>query len=393
MSIECLAGWRRYGAAVFAALLMLASPARAGCSLEDVGKSFYGTLKATYDCESLCSDSETNCDIAIALDLALAGVAIQSSDTGKGQDLVNQFCAQATGSGDVIADKLQALFGSSIPADIYKKLKNNSSAQKIAKCSCETEQSTNSIGFDLGECVQDVLCGKLGIGCNCTRPPPQMAYCGSVDVKHCQPMGHFDQMKDPACIPYSSIANCNPNWQKCGYGDNIPTVAKADTPEGTLAILLPPTQEDTGCDPVQSCFCPKPMVPAWHEVANPGTDVHRWLFACDCPYEADNPDHQTHPGPILPSGLSQCLCDNTNQPANLGFAPFGMCPPPACPAGQTRMGQNGECVTPCADPTQGMAFDGSCCNPAQMTTCGQCCPPGTIPDANSGSCVPEQIVK
>ena len=371
-------------------MLLLASPARAGCSLEDLGESIYGGLKATYVCASLCADSAVGCEIAIALELALAGAAISGSDTGKGQDLVDQFCAQATGSGDQVADKLKAIFGSSIPEDVYKKLKSVSSASKIAKCSCETEQSVNSTGFDLDECIEDVLCGVLGMGCSCTRPPPQTAACPSIDVKQCKE-GSYSGIWNPACIPSGSIGNCNGKWQKCGYGDNIPTVAKGESSLGTLAIQMPPTQEDTGCDPVQSCFCPKPMNATWHEVPNPGSGDHRWVFSCDCPYEADNPDHQTYPGAMLPSGISQCLCYNTNKPAQLGFAPLGMCPPPACPTGQTRIG--GECITPCSDPTQGMAFDGSCCDPAQMTSCGQCCPVGTMPDQNSGTCVPKQIVK
>ncbi|MGJ4937740.1 hypothetical protein [Bradyrhizobium sp. HKCCYLRH3083] len=389
-------GWWIQGVAIMAAVALLGSSASAGCSFEDVANAFCGTLKATSDCKSVCED-DASCAAAVALEIALAGVALEGSDTGKGQGLVDQFCAEAKVKGKDIVGALNTIFGNAIAKEVLGDLSTElaavGSAAKVVQCACETEQSTNSIGADIGACIQDALCGGLGIGCNCSRPPPQMAYCGSVDVKHCQTEGHFDQMKDPACVPYSSIANCNDKWQKCGYGDNIPTVERIESAEGTLAVQLPPTQEDTGCDPVISCFCPKPMVPAWHEISNPNSDVHRWLFACDCPYEANNPDHQTHPGPILPSGLSQCLCDNTGKPANLGFAPFGMCPPPACPAGQTRMGLTGACVTPCSDPTQGMAFDGSCCNPAQMTSCGQCCPVGTIPDPNSGTCVPKQAVK
>jgi hypothetical protein len=129
------------------------------------------------------------------------------------------------------------------------------------------------------------------------------------------------------------------------------------------------------------------MNPVWHEVPNPGSGDHRYIFSCDCPYDPKDPDRQTHPGAVV-NGISTCLCNNTNQPANFGFAPLGMCPPPACPAGQTRLGLDGDCVTPCSDPSQGMAFDGSCCNPAQMSSCGQCCPPSTVPDPKSGTCVP-----
>jgi hypothetical protein len=120
---------------------------------------------------------------------------------------------------------------------------------------------------------------------------------------------------------------------------------------------------------------------SWNEVPNPGSGDHRYILSCDCP-------KGTHPGATMQDGISTCLCDDTNKPANFGLAPFGMCPPPDCPAGQTRLGTDGECVVPCSDPSMGMAFDGSCCNPGQMTSCGECCPPDTVPDPKKGTCVP-----
>jgi hypothetical protein len=380
---EC---WRTLVAAIFTTAVLAGSAARAGCSLEDVANAFYGTLKATSDCKSVC-ESEESCDAAIALELALAGVAIQSSDTGKGQDLVNQFCAQAQGTADQVVSTLNTIFGNAIAqevlGDLSAQLSSIGSAAKVVRCACETEQSTNSLGADLGQCAQEALC-SIGIdfGCACQRPAPRTAQCPSIDPAKCQSKDYIQQLRDPTCIPAGSIANCNPNYQQCGYAGYAPSVVKTETPEGTLVMQVPPSAEGTGCnDAVQSCFCPKPMKPQWHEVANPGSGDHRYIFSCDCP-------EGTHAGATMPTGISSCLCDQTNQPANLGFAPFGMCPPPACPAGQSRLSPDGECVTPCADPSQGMAFDGSCCNPAQMTSCGQCCPPGTLPDPKSGSCVP-----
>jgi hypothetical protein len=374
-------------------MILLASPARAGCSLDDVGKAFYGTLNATLDCKSVC-ESEEACDAAVALDLALAGVALEGSDTGQGQALVDKFCKEAQGTADQIVGTLNTVFGNAIAqevlGDLSTQLSSVGSAAKVVKCSCETEQSTKSLGSGVGECMQEALCG-LGIdfGCACTRPPAQTAQCPSIDVKKCTEDHNYSGIWNPACIPSGSIANCNPNWQQCGYAGYGTSVAKAETPEGTLAIRMPPTAEGTGCNEgVESCFCPAGMNATWHEVPNPNSGDHRYIFSCDCPYDAKNPDHQTHPGPLMPSGISSCLCNNTNQPANFGLAPFGMCPPPACPAGQTRMGGVGDCVTPCSDPSQGMAFDGSCCNPAQMTSCGECCPPSTVPDPKSGTCVP-----
>ncbi|WP_298882116.1 hypothetical protein [uncultured Bradyrhizobium sp.] len=377
-------------------MTMLASPAQAGCSLHDLGNGIFGTLQATWDCKSVC-DSEEACAAAVALDAALAGVALEGSDTGKGQALVNQFCKEAQGDADKIVGLLNTIFGNAIAkevlGDLSSELSSVGSAAKVVHCSCETEQATNSFGFDIGQCAEEVMCDWFGQGCNCTRPAPQTASCPSVDVKGCTDPNHHGYWNE-ACFPKGSISNTNGNWQNGGeYYNTRSSVAKIDSPQGTLAIQLPPTAEDTGCDPIISCFCPKPMTPAWHQIPNPDSDWQRWIFSCDCPYEADNPDHQTYPGATLPSGISQCLCYNSNQPANFGWQPFGMCPPPKCPDGQTRMSLTGECITPCSDPTQGMAFDGSCCNPSQMTSCGQCCPVGTIPDTNSGTCVPKQIVK
>jgi hypothetical protein len=110
-------GWRTQGAAIVAAMVLLASPARAGCNLEDVGKALYGTANATLDCESVC-DSEEACDAAIALDLALAAVALQGSDTGKGQDLVNQFCKEAQVKGQNIVATLNTIFDNKIANDV-----------------------------------------------------------------------------------------------------------------------------------------------------------------------------------------------------------------------------------------------------------------------------------
>jgi hypothetical protein len=378
--MERAGGWRTHVAAIVAAMIILASPARAGCSLEDVGQGFYGTLKATKTCESAC-DSEESCGAAVALAAALTMVALEGSDTGKGQALVDQFCKEAQGTSQEIVSTLNLLFANKISeellGDLSSQLAAVGAAAKVVQCACETEQYTNSFGSALGDCLQEGLC-SIGIdwGCKCERPPTQTASCPSI-----RPECKGKLFKDPTCIPASSIANCNATWQQCGYAGYGWSVAKVESSDGTLGLRLPPTAEGTGCDGAISCFCPKPMEFHWYEIPNPGSGDHRYLLTCDCP-------EGTHPGATMPSGISSCLCNETNKPANFGFAPFGMCPPPACPAGQVRLGGSGDCITPCADPTQGMAFDGSCCDSKQMSTCGTCCPPDTIPDPKNGTCVP-----
>jgi hypothetical protein len=375
-------GWLSRAAAVAAATILLTHPARAGCSLEDLGQAFYGTLKATWTCKSVCEDSQEACAAAAWLAAVLGMVALQGSDTGKGQALVNQFCQQAQGTAQEVVGIANTVFNNKISeellGDMSSKLGALAAAAKVVQCACETEQYTNSFGDEVGECIQEGLC-SIGIdwGCKCERPPTQTAQCPSIRPECIGKL--FD---DPACIPAGSIANCNATWQLCGYATYGWSVAKAESSDGTMGMRLPPTAEGTGCDGAIACFCPKPMEFHWYEIPNPGSGDHRFILACDCP-------KGTHPGATMPNGISTCLCDNTNKPANMtGFAPFGMCPPPECPAGQTRLGGVGDCVTPCSDPSQGMTFDGSCCNPVQMSTCGTCCPPDTVPDPKSGTCVP-----
>jgi hypothetical protein len=103
------------------------------------------------------------------------------------------------------------------------------------------------------------------------------------------------------------------------------------------------------------------------------------VFTCNCP-----------PGTHAVAGLKQtvCLCDKTNLPMGSPNDLWGSCPDPSivgCGEGLTLV--NGKCVPACPDPTMGRTPDGVCCNPAQMTSCGICCPPGLIPDAATGGCI------
>ncbi|TQF34912.1 hypothetical protein UNPF46_27435 [Bradyrhizobium sp. UNPF46] len=372
-----------------AAMILLASPARAGCNPSDIFNATKQSVSGLSDCASACATG-AGCAAAAAATGILTEIAASA-----GQGVVNSFCSQVQGNAIQILGSLQSAGGSSIGQNLLDKFADALTAvgspATVVQCACQTEQGVGSLGSDLGQCMEDVLCwlqGVLGDSCDCERPPPAIVSCPSIDVKKCLEDHDYSGVWNPACIPSAGIVNCNPNWQQCGYEGYSPSVAKLQTPEGTLAEALPATAEGTGCYGASYCFCPVPMNPTWHQVPNPGGDLPRFMFTCDCPYDPNDPDHQTHPGALMANGISSCLCNNTNQPANFGFAPFGMCPPAACPAGQTRLGLNGACVTPCSDPSQGMAFDGSCCSPAQMSSCGQCCPPSTVPDPKSGSCVP-----
>ena len=383
--------WRTQGAVIFAAMFLLVSPARAGCNPSDIFNAAKQSVSGLSACASACADG-VGCAASVAATGVLSEIAAAA-----GQGVVSSFCSQVQGNATQILDELKSVGGSSIGQNLLNDFASALSAvgspATVVKCACETEQGGASLGSDLGACVEDALCWvqeELGFGsCDCTRPAPTLVNCGSIDVKKCAGEGLMEKYDDPACLPYDSIGNSTPDCQNSGYSNVKYTLTCTTTSEGTLVVALPPTAEGTGCGGVFYCFCPAPMNPAWHQIPSaPGSGDDRYGFSCDCPYDPKNPDHQTHRGATMPNGISSCLCDNTNQPANFGFAPNGMCPPSTCPAGQTRLGGIGDCVTPCSDPSQGMAFDGSCCNPAQMNSCGQCCPPGTVPDLKSGTCVP-----
>jgi hypothetical protein len=378
-------GWRTGAAAFFGAMILLSSPASAGCNPSDIFNAAKNTVTGLSSCASACKN-QASCAVAIYMTEVLTAAAV-----GGAQGMVNSFCSQAQGSASQIVGKLQSVAGSSIGqqvlGEVAKKLESVGSAAQVVSCACETEQGAGALSADMGACMQDVLCylqEKLGMGaCDCTPPPPQIANCSSVDIKKCQKEDYIKTLSDPACGAGNSIGNSNQDCQNYSYMKDVQyTYSCTTTSEGTLVQALPPTAEGTGCNPAYYCFCPAGMVPAWPSVGNPNSSDPRYAFACNCP-------GGTHPGAMMPNGISSCLCDNTDQPAILtGLAINGMCPPPACPAGQTRLGGDGACVTPCSDPSQGMALDGSCCDPAQMSSCGKCCPPTTVPNAKTGSCEP-----
>jgi hypothetical protein len=380
--MEAPAGWRVRLAAIVAATALLTSPAKAGCSLGDMVDTVGHVFSAISDCESACSE-EASCAVAIWLAGVLTGVAAEG-----GQGMVNSFCSQAQGTADQIVGTLKTVGGSSIGqsllGEVADKLESVGAAAKVVKCACETEQSGSSANSSFGACVEDALCWLqaeiFGDPCQCTPPPPKLANCAATNVA-CGKWNNPDplcQGNDGTHPIFSTFNDCQSHWDAY-YADTHDSVTQTTNQEGTLIVEMPAPVDH--CGQALYCFCPQPMVPACVQTNRVGSDWTFYMFACACP-------EGTHPGATMPNGISSCFCDNTNEPAIFGFAPMGMCPPPACPPGQTRLGGAGDCVTPCSDPTQGMAFDGSCCDPRQMTSCGDCCPPDTLPDPKSGTCVP-----
>jgi hypothetical protein len=50
-------------------------------------------------------------------------------------------------------------------------------------------------------------------------------------------------------------------------------------------------------------------------------------------------------------------------------------------------------VKPCTSSSEVMTPDGTCCDPNQVTFCGQCCPAGKVPDPANGTCTPLQTTQ
>lgn len=377
-------GWRIQGAAIVVAMILLTLPVRAGCNFTDVADAVKQSVSATLVCETACKDEES-CGLAIYMVAVLTGMATEGA-----QDKVDSFCKDVPGALDQYVSKLQTVFGSdtakSIIGDYSGELAAVGSFADALKCACATEHSDVASENSVGVCLIDALCAMqewVGFeACNCSPPPAKVGNCAATNAA----CGQWDN-PDPVC--QGSGSNPIFSWYPDGqtqahywpyYDDYRNWTSVTTTPEGSLVTETPSPSDK--CGQTLYCYCPSPMKPTWTKVNWVGHDVSPYIFSCACP-------DGTHPGATMPNGISSCLCDSTNQPAILtGLAIHGMCPPPECPAGQTRLGGVGDCVTPCSDPSQGMSFDGSCCNPAQMTSCGECCPPSTVPDPKSGTCVP-----
>lgn len=381
-----------------ALLFVLAGPARAGCSIGDVVNAISNTLGAVDSgyCSSACATGG-GCGASVAVTAVLGGVA---ADAGQGS--VNSFCSDVnsliqqissgTDNANSVAGALQSATGSSVGQDLMNQLSaalaDVASPLAVAQCACSVEQSLDQLGSDFGACLQDFLCAGdalLGSPCSCTPPPPITANC-SQSLAQC---GSFTD-SDPGCLGGNQVPTLLAGQNGANIEGYVPVIV-TNSSAGTLVTGGGSGSDGQGhCAPVFFCFCPKPMVPTWTEsmpwIENNGFQEEGsqfYVFSCDCP-------SGTHPDPssATVNGVSVCICDGTtSQVANFNPESFGgMCPPPACPSGQVRLSGAGKCVTPCSNPNEGMAFDGSCCNPMQLTTCGKCCPAGTTPDPVSGGC-------
>lgn len=350
-----------------------AARANPGCNPNDLINALGNVLGSIGSpvCLSACSDG-VGCGVAVGIAATLTGIAADSSQgevtnvcnaiqnalktVRKGQDDTN-YLTQLLQQAGVSAGAIQ---------QITSVLGSVTSVLGVASCACSMEQGVNSLGADIGACIQDALCSLddlIGNPCTCTAPPPVQDNC-SLPLNAC---GYFD--KNMACQGEGTILR--------GPSGYTP-VSVITEPGGTFVSTGGDSSDGHGhCSPVQFCFCPKPMVPTWIMDRARDSSGQFSIFTCQCPAH-------THSAGVV-GGIPMCLCDGTNLAMQPPGSLLGMCPPPSCPTGHVMIGN--KCVADCANPSQVLLASGQCCNPAQVTSCGECCPAGQAPDPKTGSCV------
>lgn len=370
--------------ALLAPALMLVSlaPAHAkSCNPQDLWQALQsvGSSIASPACDATYADPVGDAAL-IPLAVALGGVTAEDPGANVCGVINNAYNDLINGQSD-LGTLNSALSGLGIATSaldtVQSVLSGAANPVAAAECACQWDQGVGALGNDIVACIQGALCdlqALIGPPCSCSPPPPQLANCfPPVDT----------------CVDYNGNPN-DPGCQSAIYGNTNPGyVPVVVTPEanGTLVTY----GGDSNCAGDLYCFCPSPMVvnAIPDTAANGGNNNNgEVIYACQCP--------QT-PVPTKAAGTSGglaqvCLCPDgqpavapvkttINPEASDCLSP--LTGNPCTKAGQVRM--NGQCVTPCSDPTKGMTIDGACCDPSQMSACGTCCPPHTTPEPD-GSC-------
>jgi hypothetical protein len=396
----------RVSAAFFAAAALLIlvplGAARADCSFNDFLNALEnaGSAITSSACDAAYA-SGVGTGVVVGVGGALAGVAaddpnalnqicqqIQSlsgnlgnaqNDVGTIQNILNQYPA-ASGILQTVQD---ALGGVADPLS-------------AAACACDWVQGVGQLGGDVLSCLQDAICGlqqDLGWGgCGCTPPTPVAANC-TPPIETCT--GYGANPNDPACV----------NAIYGQRGVNPPPTVVQQTANGTIVIDVTDGWDGSSqyCSPDRYCFCPSPMklVEVDNLYADGGDPGNGYImYVCECPNASNSnlgPGQTTHAAGSS-GGLAQvCICDSTGQtavpPVKSSINPTGsICPIPLtgipCPQGEVRVGS--KCVAQCTSSSEVMTPDGTCCNPNNVTPCGQCCPAGTVADLTNGTCMPLQ---
>jgi hypothetical protein len=394
--------------ALAAMLLLLPVAVRADCTVSDLFNSLDSAVGALLSpaCGAACSTG-VGCFAAGAVDVVLEGMSSESE--GKAQGQINQFCSAV---GDAIngvnsgTDKANTVAGlvKNVDASAGKSLQQalESAGSDVlsvlgaAQCGCELYQGLGQLGDFLGACIKDALCALdnaiFSEPCQCIAPPPILANCSPSAVPCTDLRSDPNDPQGKLVVP----AACNTTiaWPD-QEGSAKPRITQG--PDGSQLVTLDLGSSDASghCAPKEYCYCPSPMKVTINPVYINGVKQEYGIVLCNCPDGTHAAPGYTGSNGNQPSGpvasLTYCICNNTGKPMATGpDLPFGNCPTigtdNGCPQGQISIGS--KCVTPCADPSKGMTADGKCCDPAQISSCGQCCPPGTTPDPKTGGCLP-----
>lgn len=367
------------GASLSAATLSLA-PARAGssCNLLDLANSAVNAVGsfASPACEAASAD-DGGVVASYIIAGALEGVGAASSNAA------GDFCNAVNTAKDDLNALQSDLNALNAGVDLASVL-GGLDPLSIVECGCDIQQGVSQFVNQLGDCACALVDWLPFVHCGCSNPPPpRQANCAV-------PTTCFTGSSDPACQGSNVILGCLPQV------DNFPPICPGNAQPTSGGTFVSTQTGDSSCPQTLYCFCPLPMVPVWTTPPPPSSfdPSPVGMFTCQCPsgtYQAKSKSGQ----PLTEGGVPVCLCDYTNQPPKVTDDPGQMCNinlvGKPCPSGQIQLGQN--CVTPCADPTKGMTMDGACCDPTQMTSCGQCCPPDTTPNPVNGSCMPRQVAQ
>ncbi len=357
-----------------------AMPARAGasCNLGDLANSAVNAIGsfASPACAAAAAD-----DGGVVASYIVAGglEGVAAANSGA----VHDFCQGLSQAQGDITSLQNALNGLGAGVDLASVL-GSLDPLNIVECGCDIQQGVNQFVNELGDCACALVDWLPFVHCGCSNPPPpKQANCAL-------PSTCFTGSSDPACQTGNAILGCLPPV------GGLPQVCPGNAQPTSGGTFVSMQSGDPSCPQTLYCFCPLPLVPVWTTPPSPSSfdPFPTGVFACQCPsgtYQAKSKSGQ----PVTEGGVPVCLCDYTNQPPKVTSNPQQMCninlTGTPCPAGQKQIGQ--KCVTPCADPTKGMTMDGACCDPTQVTSCGQCCPPKTTPNPVNGSCMPLQTTQ
>lgn len=388
-------------ACVAAAVLSQPAPARAdpGCSPQDIWNDLSNAWGGVTSgvCEAACATG-FGCFAAFGAVTVLSALAAANDPSA-----VTSFCnavqsvqGAANNAATIVGDLQAAGASQSLIDQLTSLLGSVADPLAAAQCACQEEQGLPQLVSEVGNCIVQGLCDVsqfFGTPCGCTAPPTTITGNCSATIAGC---GDFND-PDPACQgggPGNGPIMVQDGWSA--------PIMQINTPGGTEIIQSASGSAPFGtCGTSTVCFCPKPMIPVW--VWNYANDSNAQnndtqIFSCACP-SGTTPagvSQQNPSGTLDSNGLSSCICDNTGQPIMTGYgATFdNPCPTPLtglpCPNGQIRFGS--KCVPACAK-NEVRTPDGNCCDPDQVTFCGQCCPSGETPNLTNGTCGPSQVAQ